>query len=194
VGRRSVGDESEDSGVETDAEAFVTATYTGLYQWFCHLTHSPEQAADLTQETFAAFWESSGRRGPGVSPTTWLYAIGRNVWRKRLRDRRSHESAMLDQIAAGGRSAEQGAQDREFAEAVGLAVAELSPELREAFTLRFWNEFSYQQIGQVQGVEPGLARWRYFAARRRLQDALVAWAPDREQQLPEGYHAKSRQS
>ncbi len=157
------------------------------------MTHAPEQAADLTQATFAAFWESSGRRGPGISPTTWLYAIGRNLWRKRLRDRRPHESAMLDQVAAGGRSVEQGVQDREFTEAAGHAVAELSPDLREAFTLRFWNEFSYEQIAAVQGVEPGLARWRYFAARRRLQDALTAWAPDREHQDLEDHHAKSRE-
>jgi hypothetical protein len=30
-------------------------------------------------------------------------------------------------------------------------VAALSPELREAFALRFWNEFSYEQIGEIQG-------------------------------------------
>jgi RNA polymerase sigma-70 factor, ECF subfamily len=193
VGRRSAHDESEGPGAVASAEAFVTATYAGLYRWFCHLTYSPEQAADLTQETFAAFWESSGRRGPGISPTVWLYAIGRNLWRKRLRDRRPHKSAILDQLAAGGRSVEQGAQDREFAEAARLAVGGLSPDLREAFTLRFWNEFSYEQIGAVQGVEPGLARWRYFAARHRLQDVLAAWAPDREQQGLEERNAKSRQ-
>jgi DNA-directed RNA polymerase specialized sigma24 family protein len=73
-------------------------------------------------------------------------------------------------------------------------VAELSPELREAFTLRFWSEFSYEQIGEVQGVEPGLARWRYFAARRRLKDALAAWAPDWEPQVLEDHHAKARES
>lgn len=190
---RSADDDSKPPGAVDGAEAFVTATYTGLYRWFCHLTYSPEVAADLTQETFAAFWESSGRRGPGISPTTWLYAIGRNLWRKRLRDRRPHESAMLDQLAAGGRSVEQGAEDREFAEAVGFAVAGLSFDLREAFTLRFWNEFSYEQIGAVQGVEPGLARWRYFTARRRLQDVLAAWAPDREQQDLEDNNAKSRE-
>lgn len=190
--RRATGKQSDASGLEDGAEAFVTATYTGLYRWFRHLTDSPEQATDLTQETFAAFWESSGRRRPGVSPTTWLYAIGRNLWRKRLRDRKSHESAMLDQIAAGGRSPEQSAQDREFVEAVRLAVAGLSPELREAFTLRFWNEFSYEQIGEVQGVQPGLARWRYFAARRRLHGVLAAWDPVLEQ-APEDHHARSRE-
>lgn len=193
MGRRASANEWEGSDVESGAEAFVTATYAELYRWFCHLTASPDRAADLTQETFAAFWESAGRRGPGVSPTTWLYAIGRNLWRKWLRDRKFHQPGLLDQVPAGGRSVEQRTQDREFVEAVRLEVARLPPELREAFALRFWNEFTYQQIGEVQGVEPGLARWRYFAARRRLHAALAAWDPEREP-TPEDHHAKSRES
>jgi RNA polymerase sigma factor (sigma-70 family) len=193
VDRRAAGNEWAGLDAEGGGEAFVTATYVGLYRWFCHLTASPELAADLTQETFAAFWESAGRRGPGVSPTTWLYAIGRNLWRKRLRDGKLLEPAMLDQVAAGGRSPEQRAQDREFQEAAVSAVEQLPHDLREAFTLRFWNEFSYQQIGAVQGVEPGLARWRYFAARRRLHGALAAWDPEREQDS-EDHHARSRES
>jgi RNA polymerase sigma-70 factor (ECF subfamily) len=188
---------AEDEGEGTDRrarqEAFVIASYAGLYRWFCRLGAAPEAAADLTQATFAAFWASAGRRGPEVSPTTWLYAIGRNLWRKWLRDRKVTAPGPLDRVAAGGRSAEQRAQDREFREAAGRAVAQLPQELREAFTLRFWNEFSYEQIAAVQGVGPGLARWRYFAARRRLHRALAAWDPDRGQ-TSEDYHAKARES
>ena len=171
----------------------MIASYAGLYRWFCHLAASPEAAADLTQATFAAFWESAGRKGPEVSSTTWLYAIGRNLWRKRLRDRKTHAPVPLELVAAGGRSPEQQVQDREFWEAAARAVAEMPQDLREAFTLRFWNEFSYEQIAEVQGVQPGLARWRYFAARRRLHQALADWDPDRGQLLEE-HHGKSRKS
>jgi RNA polymerase sigma factor (sigma-70 family) len=184
-----------DEGADTRGrqEAFVIASYAGLYRWFRHLAASPEAAADLTQATFAAFWASAGRKGPEVSSTTWLYAIGRNLWRKWLRDRKAHASGPLDRVAAGGRSPEQRVQDREFWEAAARAVAELPQDLREAFALRFWNEFSYEQIAEVQGVEPGLARWRYFAARRRLHRALADWDPDRGQ-TPEDHHARSRES
>lgn len=171
----------------------MISAYAGLYRWFCHLTASPDRAADLTQETFAAFWVSAARRPPGVEPRTWLYAIGRNLWRKRLRDRKVHEPAVLDGMEAAGASPERGAQDREFREAVARAVAELPPELREAFTLRFWGEFRYEQIGEVQGVDPGLARWRYFAARRRLHRALAAWNPERDH-TSEDFHARGQSS
>ena len=61
------------------------------------------------------------------------------------------------------------------------AVSELPEELREAFTLRFWQELSYEQIGTIQQVSADLARWRYFAARRRLHEKLAAWDPNPRQ-------------
>jgi RNA polymerase sigma-70 factor (ECF subfamily) len=187
----------ENAGGELNAEngreAFVHSAYAGLYRWFCHLSTSPDRAADLTQETFTAFWASAGRRRADVSPTTWLYAIGRNLWRKQLRDRKDYEPSAMEELAASDGSPEQGAQNREFREAVDLAVSELPHDLREAFTLRFWHEFTYEQIGEVQGVGPGLARWRYFAARRRLHRSLAAWDPQREQ-TPEDSDARYRES
>ena len=162
--RASPGNAGDELNPDSDDEAFVRSAYPGLYRWFCRLSTSPDRAVDLTQETLAAFWGSAGRRRPAVSPTTWLYAIGRNLWRKQLRDRKDHEPTLMDQLAAGDGSPEQGAQDREFREAVDLAVSELPHDLREAFTLRFWHEFSYEQIGEIQRVEPGLPRWRYLTA------------------------------
>lgn len=38
------------------------------------------------------------------------------------------------------------------------AVIELPDDLREAFTLRFWHEFEYEEIGTVQGVAAGVAQ------------------------------------
>jgi RNA polymerase sigma-70 factor (ECF subfamily) len=189
----AAGDEGKGSDTRGRQEALVIASYAGLYRWFRRLGASPEAAADLTQATFVAFWASVGRKGAEVSPTTWLYAIGRNLWRKWLQDRKVHAPGPLDRVAAGGRSPEQRVQDREFREAAGCAVAQLPHDLREAFTLWFWNEFRYEQIAAVQGVEPGLARWRYFAAPRRLRRALADWDPDRGQ-APEDNHATSRES
>jgi RNA polymerase sigma factor (sigma-70 family) len=75
-------------------------------------------------------------------------------------------------------SAERQAEDREFREAAERAIGQLPDDLREAFTLRFWQGFDYDEIGAIQGVAAGLARWRYFAARRRLHHKLAAWDPD----------------
>jgi RNA polymerase sigma factor (sigma-70 family) len=131
----------------------------------------------LTQETFVAFWQGEDRRPEGVCPRTWLYAIGRNLWRKQLRDQRSFEPVLLTVIAGEHPSPEERFHDREFQDAAKRAVSELPDELREAFTLRFWQELAYDHIGVIQGISADLARWRYFAARRRLHEKLAAWDP-----------------
>lgn len=162
-------------------ELFVRESHEGLFRWFYRLTGSPDEAADLTQDTFLAFWESLGRRPDTVSPRTWLYAIGRNLWHSRLRDRKSFEPTLLALVADTGPSPETRLLEREFRAAVNQAVADLPDDLREVFTLRFWNELDYEEIGQIQGVSADLARWRYFAARKRLHGRLAPWNPDLEQ-------------
>lgn len=160
-------------------EAFVRGSYAELYRWFLRLSGTQDEASDLTQETFAAFLRSSGPAQENVSPRTWLFAVGRNVWRKQLRDRKETESISPDLLGFRERSPERSAQDREFRAAADQAVSQLPADLREAFILRFWNEFSYEEIGTIQGVSAGVVRWRYFAARRRLHQALAIWEPER---------------
>jgi RNA polymerase sigma-70 factor (ECF subfamily) len=157
-------------------ETFVRATYAELYRWFRRVCGSTDLAADLTQETFAAFWASSSAPTT-VTARTWLYAIGRNVWRNQLRNRKPTEPTVISLLEGGERGPESSASDREFRTAVDLAVSQLPEELSEAFTLRFWQELEYEEVAAVQGVSAGLARWRYFAARRRLHDKLAAWDP-----------------
>jgi RNA polymerase sigma-70 factor (ECF subfamily) len=174
-----VSDQSGDAVLTDRAarEAFVEAAYVGLYRWLLRLVRSPDLAADLTQESFVEFWKSLDRRPQGVDARAWLYAIGRNRWRKAARDRRALVSLAASPLPAGGRSHSDSIVDREFRVAAEAAIAELPDDLGEAFTLRFWHGFDYEDIGLIQGVTPGLARWRYFAARRRLHERLAAWDP-----------------
>ncbi len=178
-----------DLGDRTFREAFVQATYAELFHWFCRLTGSPDRSADLTQETFASFWGALDRLPPGTTPKAWLYAIGRNLWRKQARDHKVFEPVVLTVLPCACPSAEQAAQAREFGTAAELAVLELPEDLREAFSLRFWHDLNYEEIGVIQGVSAGLVRWRYFAARRRLVEKLAPWDPN-QKRAREDRHAK----
>ncbi len=182
-------DRTKSLGDRASREGFVRAAYAGLFRWFCRLVGSPDLAADLTQETFAAFWESVDRHRGEASPRTWLYAIGRNLWRKHRRAARTFVPDRVETAIDDGPSAERQAEEREFREAAERAVRELPADLREAFTLRFWHEFDYDEIGAIQGVTAGLARWRFFAARRRLHKKLAAWDPNRDR-AEEDQHAR----
>ncbi len=188
------GDEPEDDrkprlGDRASRTAFVRTSYAELFRWFCRLTGSSDRAADLTQETFTAFWVSLNRIRSDVSLRTWLYAIGRNLWRKQARDQRNGREELPEFVVDASPSPERVSENREFRAAAERAILELPDDLREAFTLRFWHEFGYDEVGQIQGVAPGVARWRYFAARRRLQEKLAAWNPERDR-AEEDQHAR----
>src|SRR5262245_49333604 len=65
-------------------DAFVDVHYERLFAWLCWLTGRRDWAADLTQESFAEFWESLARK-PIREPVAWLFRIARNRWRKACR-------------------------------------------------------------------------------------------------------------
>jgi RNA polymerase sigma factor (sigma-70 family) len=169
-------------GIPEVCSQFVRDEYTGVFRWLYRLTGRTDEAADLTQESFAAFWESLGREFPRVAPRTWLYAIARNQWRKHCRCRRPEQAEAIEEIEAPAPSAWMPAECEEFAAAVASALAKLSAELREAFSLRLWQEFDYAQIGTVQGISPSLARWRCFRARQLIREWLAAWQEVEEKQ------------
>lgn len=159
-------------------ERFVREHYRELYCWLYRLTGRAERAEDLTQESFAAFWQSLARTTPNVSERTWLYSIARNQWRKHCRARRAgreQEESDFDEIAASTASPSAALEHREFAQALEAAMAELAPEFREVLSLRLWHKFSYAEIGMIQGIGADLARWRFFRARQRVRDRLNAW-------------------
>ena len=52
------------------------------------------------------------------------------------------------------------------------AVAQLSPEYREAVVLRFWEDLDYGEISEALAISEGLARWRVYQARKMLLQKL----------------------
>ncbi len=167
------------AGDRTACDDFVRDQYEGLFRWFHWLTSDPHRAADLTQETFAGFWHSLQRTVPSTLPRVWLYSIGRNVWRKhcRKRKRKQLEQAELPDEPVGVNQPEpfESVEQQESAAVLRRHVAELPEELREALTLRVWQELDYKQIGLIQGTTPEQARWRCWRAREILRTRMKSW-------------------
>ena len=169
----------------SEREAFVDRTYADLFRWFHWLTHDRDQAADLTQATFLSFWKALESGGRSTSARVWLFAIGRNLWRKGCRrwhqeDRLWANASQEDPLAEA--SAEPSPYEEmnaaECAADIRSAVVELRADLREALTLRYWQDYSYHEIAEVLGVTPEVARQRAFQGRRLLRQRLRAWAPE----------------
>ncbi len=168
------------SGGREAQEGFVDRHYTALFRWLHWLTGDREHAADLTQETFVAFWRCLHSADPSVQAHVWLFAVGRNVWRQDCRQQQRR--AATQEIPDGGlgdkreaSSASEALMGAERAAQVRQAVADLSPDLREALTLRYWQGYSYSEMAGLLSISPELARQRAFQGREQLRCRLASW-------------------
>jgi RNA polymerase sigma-70 factor (ECF subfamily) len=157
--------------------AWVEAHYRGVHAFFWWLTRDAETAADLTQETFLAFWDSLARLDPAADPDlkAWLYGIARNRWRKRCRDAREATTALEEalEVPDATPGPEERLVGRLEADGVARGLAALPAEYREVLVLRVFQELSYAQIAEALGISAGLARWRAHQGRLRLHAVLA---------------------
>jgi RNA polymerase sigma-70 factor (ECF subfamily) len=171
--RRSCGKEALHPHDRDAAVRFVDQYYRKIYSFFWWLAGNRAHAADLTQDVFAAFWDSLARTKVR-DQKSWLYQIARNRWRKHCRERHRGDR----ELQHGSDSADCSSNPADLvAEAesdtqVGAAVRRLPAVYREVVILRYWHDLSHKEIATIQGVPVALSRWRLFRGRSLLRELL----------------------
>ena len=166
-----------------------------LYNALLRVIGDPEEARELTQETFTrALVKIDSFRGE-AGPYTWLFRIGVNLAISQLRKVQRHRTFSLDRpVAPGGASGadnedqassliDRVAQDRgaspadnvetrETHQQVLAALGRLDAEYRAVLVMRDVEGFDYQQMADVLGLPLGTLKSRLFRARLALRDEL----------------------
>jgi RNA polymerase sigma-70 factor (ECF subfamily) len=175
-----------------DAAAFnrlVEDRTADVYALLYRLTEDPEEARDLTQETFLQAFRSIAHFRGDSDLRTWLYRIAvnqaRNRWRWWKRRRRG-STVSLDEPAArdteqtlGARLRDDGARDPEREtlahEREGLivaALATLARPYREAVVLRDIEGLSYEEVAAALEISIGTVKSRLSRGRTELRRRL----------------------
>lgn len=152
-------------------------------------TLDPAIAADLTAETFAlAFGAWSRLRGRSENEVrAWLYTVARRQVSRYLRRGRVERRAVQrlgiqlpalndDDITA----IERRAGLSELRTALGVELARLSHEQREALQLRVVEERSYAEIASELGISEQVVRARVSRGLRALAGALEPYRSESE--------------
>ncbi len=135
------------------------------------LVRDSDLASNITQDCFVRAYEKRASFRGEASVSTWLTRIAVNLVRDQARNRRQSFWKKLFQRPEG-ESIESAAEtmrdsrstpDRQFlakeeVSAVWSAVAELAPQQREVFVLRFSEEMSLEEIAQVLAIKLGTVK------------------------------------
>jgi RNA polymerase sigma-70 factor (ECF subfamily) len=90
----------------------------------------------------------------------------------RLRQRKTF-APLGEHLVGNGAAPDETAIGHELAERLRQAVAELPPREGAVFCLRYFEDFSYQQIAQALGIGPGAVAQALHKARGRLETLLT---------------------
>jgi RNA polymerase sigma-70 factor (ECF subfamily) len=162
-----------------DRDAFtqlVRAHQDRVFTLVRGMVRNPDDAADITQETFIAVLRHLDQFQEGARFSTWLHRIAvRKAYdhlRRRVPDPVDPATAPVTMQAA--RSDDPQTQHLQQRDLLG-AIAGLDDGFREALLLVDVLGVSVQEAAGVLGVAPGTVNSRVFRARSALAKVLEMW-------------------
>ena len=143
----------------------------------------PDDAMDLSQETFLRAWRCLDQYQFASAFSTWLYRLCSNICIDFLRKRRRQQTVPLTFEDADGEEQTYAVPDAQplpeeqvelklTHETLAAAMAQLLPEHRAVLQLRVVNEMSYEQIADVLDIQIGTVKSRLSRARNQLKKIL----------------------
>ncbi|MEU5726682.1 sigma-70 family RNA polymerase sigma factor [Micromonospora sp. NPDC047738] len=160
-------------GDQAAAAAFIRATQQQVWRLIAHLA-GPDEADDLTQETYLRALRSLPRFTAASSARTWLFVIARRVVvdHHRAAAARPQPAQLEDSHAATHSRAARGfpVEDKVI---LRQLLRHLAPERREAFVATQVLGLSYAEAAQVCDCPVGTIRSRVARARDDLITATA---------------------
>jgi RNA polymerase sigma-70 factor (ECF subfamily) len=166
-----------------DAVAFaelVRSTEADVWR-ACAALVDRDSAEDLVQETYLQAHRALARFDRRSSARTWLLSIARHVCHDEIRRRTRQRRNLAVSPAPAAVADHAGGVE------LGIVLAALESERREAFVLTQLIGLSYLEAAQVCGCPVGTIRSRVARARTDLVQALVddgAPTPAPQRRLP----------
>ena len=150
--------------------ALVSRWETRIYNYLYRFTGNPDDAMDVSQDTFLKAYQNLaklddvGRFGP------WLYRIAHNEAISLLRRRRP-ETELTDYAVGGGQIGRMAPV--EVTLAVESALSRLSSEQREAVVLKVYEGFKFDEIAAILDCPASTIKSRVYTGLELLKQILA---------------------
>jgi len=132
-----------------------------------------DRAADAAQEAFLRAWRKLEMLKEPQCFGNWLLGIARNVALDAGRKlRRQPAEPLADQQVPTMADPLVGMHQREQSDRVAAALQQLDDLSRSAVVLRYYENHSSREIGQLIGLSPAAVDMRLMRARQQLKEIL----------------------
>ncbi len=171
--------DGNDAAFETLVRKYERLVSTCVYS----VVGNTEDTMDVSQETFLKAYKSLSSFKGDSEFSTWLYRIAKNTALDFIR-KKKHPSVSIDSSGEENEgfdipdenissSPEKKALQNEKIQKLREAIDKLSDEHREIIILRDINDYSYDEISRILGLEEGTVKSRLSRARENLRKILL---------------------
>jgi RNA polymerase sigma-70 factor (ECF subfamily) len=120
------------------------------------MVNQRELAEELAQETFVRAYRGLATVREDTKLSTWLFGIAKNVAYESIRARRRRTMVGIDEVAevpesGSTRRPEDELLNKELGGVIQKALAALDDDKRVVFTLKIFQQKSYEEIAEITG-------------------------------------------
>jgi RNA polymerase sigma-70 factor (ECF subfamily) len=127
-------------------------------------------AEDITHDAFIRAYMNLRRYNLERKFSTWVFTIAANLCRNRLRYRRNHPVMEVDAELEGSADPARTVAHEERQAQIRTALATLPYAYRTPIVLRFYNDLSYKEIGDILAIPEGTVKTRIHRGKAMLKD------------------------
>lgn len=194
--------QSDPTSAPPSFDDLYTRHEQGVYALILRMVGNPDDAVELTSQTFLHALRAFRTFRGDAQVSTWLYRIAANVCKNFFRSQARHTrpTVSLDaaqwtvdgeyprEIPDSAPSPHLALERLELQAAIRVALQALTPELRMAIVLRDVQGCSYQEITEITGSSLEAVKSRIFRARGMLRTALAPQLDRELDAVPAGRH------
>lgn len=161
------------AGSKQDFRILVDRYKQKIYSLLRGMGASPMDAQDLTQEAFIKAYRKLASHQPDKSFASWLYAIAANLLKDHKKKYRFEEHSIGQAEAAVSDGPEQSVLRTERRTEFQRLLARLPANYRMALLLRYTNDLSYEEIGELLEVPVSKVQNDLYRAKKRLKQLMI---------------------
>ncbi len=178
--QRRRSDAPDDAGVivrvldgETQAFSILVVRYQQwLYRHAVTMVLDHDTAKDMVQDAFVRAYTRLRECRQPEHFRAWLFQTLRHRCLDHLKGRRQHLPVDEMELQDEGEGPAAAAERRQVSRQIDVALAQLSPDQREAFVMHYVDGMPYENMAALLGVSVSAVKMRALRAREALSTAL----------------------